>query len=116
METAKFQGINFNAQLNNFPERIAYIWKTLFSGKFHIPVFFILVLAGLWFMVRDELRCIAKNGHPSSRSLVLAWALFTFMALLCTLSLSWDRYLVPLIPPVSLLSGYLVAGIRAKRA
>jgi len=109
--TARWQGVAFNSQLGSIPERFVYIWRTLFKSGVHIPALFILVITGLSLMIKDEFRQIIKNRRPSFRLAVLVWSFITFAALLCTLTLNWARYLVPLIPEIALLSGYSAAWI-----
>ena len=120
IEAIQYQRATFGATLNNFMERIVYVWKIFFSesgtyapfkNRFHIPTFFILFLAGISLMVNDEFRYMAKNGRCSFRLLILIWFFTTLAVLLCALSIGWDRYVLPLLPPLSLLFGYSIEGL-----
>lgn len=120
LEVVELQRGAFNAGLYSVKERIMFIWKTLFSpgGKltlldngYNIPIYLILILAGAFLMLKDEIIHIVNNGFCSQRIIVLLWFFITLVVLLHLLLLGWDRYLLPLLPSMSLLLGYSVGNL-----
>lgn len=120
IEVVQLQREMFNAGLYNVKDRITYIWKTLFfpgggftllKNRYNIPVYFILFLIGTFLMLKDEIIHIFSNRSCSLRIIVLLWSFITLGVLLHLLLLGWDRYLLPLLPPISLLLGYSLGNL-----
>jgi len=107
IKTVKLQGPAFHSQLSGFQDRAAFIRKTVASDY---PVLLFLYAGGAMLMLYRETRRIIRSGQSSFRLLVLLWFFVTFAALMCTLLLSWDRYVLPLVPSLSLMAGYPFSG------
>lgn len=69
-----------------------------------LPVDFILFLWGLWSILKKEREVITV--------VVLSAAVVTFVTLVLTLPLNWERYFLPLIPYIALIEAYGLCQIR----
>ena len=120
LKTTQGQAIAFNAGLYSIVDRLIYIWgvalspqgsASLLHNRFNLPLYFILFLFGLFQMVKDEIIYIFNSRLFSSRTIILLWFLVTLGFLSGFLLLSWDRHLLPFLPPVALLIGYSLGNL-----
>lgn len=95
--------------------------RTMFPGSYvilssilKIPIDLALFILGLIILLYTEIKHIRNNCKPSLRSIVILWAIITFLSITVWLPLDWDRYYLPIVLCVVMISGYIIDKIISK--
>ena len=110
------------AALPSLSQKIAFVFRrTLFPGDyvalgniFKFPLVFILFISGLTMLLSAEVKYIRNHRRASLRSIILIWVAVTFGGTTTWIPLDWDRYYLPLVFCVVVISGYSISRITEK--
>jgi hypothetical protein len=121
MKMVKYRMSVVNAQQKNFGHAITslsqkfnlVIKRTLIEksyvtlGKiFKFPIDFGLFLLGLIILLYTEVKYLLKNNKPSLKSIMIVWIFITFAGIMAWIPLDWNRYYLPVVPCVVMMTGY----------
>ena len=95
---------------------ILVILRTLTPGNYvilgnilKVPVDLVIFLIGLSLLFYSEVKYFFERGKLSYKSIILLWVLVSFIGTILWIPLDWDRYYLPVIPCVTVITGYFLA-------
>jgi len=120
--TQNQQRDNSELALTSLSEKfISVIKRTMFPGNyavlgniFKIPLDLALFIFGLIIVVYAEIEYFIKNNKLSLKSIIILWFFVTFIGMGIWLPLDWDRYYLPIIMCVAVITGYGLSEIIGK--
>ena len=86
---------------NIYPENFVVLGNII-----KLPIDFALFLLGSIMLVYGELRYFVRHRRISIRSVPILWIVLFFIVITIWIPLDWDRYYLPLLPPIALLISY----------
>lgn len=83
------------------------IYATL-NSILKIPIDFILFFIGLFILIYKEGRNLLNDKRPSYGSIPILWTIITFILIMAWIPLDWDRYYLPVVPCITMVTGYAI--------
>jgi hypothetical protein len=114
MEVVKGQQKGIGPAITSIGQKVHFvIQKTLIPGNyatlssiFKIPIDLILFLIGLFILTYKEGKHLLKDRRPTCHSIIIIWAILTFVLIMAWIPLDWNRYYLPVVPCVAMVTGY----------
>jgi len=114
MSIVKGQQQRVGPAITSLSQKLNFVFKRTLIAKnyatlgkiFKIPIDFVLFLLGLIILSYTEMKYLLKNDKPSLKSLMIIWILITFAGTMAWIPLDWDRYYLPVVPCVVMMTGY----------
>ncbi|MFC1754819.1 ArnT family glycosyltransferase [Thermoproteota archaeon] len=120
INTVIYQQREFGSSaIRSIGEKIYFVVsRTLFPKHFamfgritKLPIDFILFIVGLFMLCRDELCNIFKNQTLSNNCIIILWVFVMFIGTIIWIPLDWERYYLPVVPCIAIVSGYSISKI-----
>jgi hypothetical protein len=81
----------------------------ILGNIFKMSVDLIIFLIGLGLLSYSEVKYFLEKRKLSYKSIILIWVMVTFIGIILWIPLDWDRYYLPVISCVTVITGYSLA-------
>ena len=105
--------------IKTISEKIYFVMgRTLYYKAFttlkhfaKLPLDLVMFVLGLTILAYTETRHLIEKKSPSPKAIIIVWTVITYLGIIAWIPLDWDRYYLPPIPCMAMITAFAIERI-----